>query len=350
MTFDLIVQTSLHPTAMLGALERLALSDTAKLRIAVAYTTTGGCDDLMPRLASRIGNTWPGVAKTIITSFDFGLTEPAALRDLRDQYGFVLRRTAIPGASFHPKLFSFTYSRGLAVMVGSANLTRAALTVNTEAASVMQYAQRPVTFEQQWAELEAASTALSEPDIAAYETRRRTTQRPAFPPDPPIAPPSPPPPRKVSPFLAAIQAGNLNPAAYSNLWVEAGSMSSSGSHSQLELPRGGNRFFGFSYSNYDGAQRTIGYPVLFAGGAEWSDRSLAWHGDNGMERLNLPTPSQGGFQYRGTAILFRRIGTRFQIQVAAWNSPIAMAWRGASAQTGLTFRLGTRSTRTCGLF
>ena len=46
------------------------------------------------------------------------------------------------------------------------------------------------------------------------------------------------------------------------MWIQAGSMTSGGSHNQLELPRGANVFFGFNYNTYDPQHVTIGEPVL----------------------------------------------------------------------------------------
>jgi len=43
-------------------------------------------------------------------------------------------------------------------------------------------------------------------------------------------------------FADAVTSGRLSPGDFDHLWVEAGSMSSSGSYSQLELPRRGNVF------------------------------------------------------------------------------------------------------------
>ena len=42
---------------------------------------------------------------------------------------------------------------------------------------------------------------------------------------------------------------------------------------------------------------------------------IPWHGNNRMERINLPTPAQGGFDYCDTAVLFRRQAEGFEIEV-----------------------------------
>ena len=71
-----------------------------------------------------------------------------------------------------------------------------------------------------------------------------------------------------------------------------------------------------------------------------------------MERINLPTPAhaQGGFDYRDTAVLFRRHAEGFEIEVLPWDDPGAVAWRVASAGRGLVFRVGKIGGRMCGLF
>ncbi len=128
-------------------------------------------------------------------------------------------------------------------------------------------------------------------------------------------------------------------------------MSSGGSKNQLELPRGANRFFGFNYSNYgQDDHRLIGVPVLTIGEDSWDNRRLTWHGDNKMERINLPTRSQGGFDYADTAILFRRHAGDFEIKVAPWNDKEAKEWRITSQGLNLIFDLGQRGDRVCGLF
>ena len=127
-------------------------------------------------------------------------------------------------------------------------------------------------------------------------------------------------------------------------------MSSGGSHNQLELPRGANRFFGFGFDEYGEDHVTIGHPVLMVSDRVWDDRPLTWHGNNKMERINLPTPAQGGYDYRQTAILFSRRGRRFEIEVAPWDSTLAKSWRNASAASGRLYKLGGASNRVCGVF
>jgi hypothetical protein len=156
--------------------------------------------------------------------------------------------------------------------------------------------------------------------------------------------------RHLTVFFDAISSGGLDPAAYDHFWVEAGSMSSGGSHNQLELPRGANEFFGFNFGDYGNSHEIIGRPVLTISGRPWRDRKLTWHGNNMMERINLPTKAKGGFDYREGVALFTRTDEGFELQVVSETDPLAIDWRGESSRIGRVYRLGGNSNRVCGLF
>ncbi len=146
-------------------------------------------------------------------------------------------------------------------------------------------------------------------------------------------------------FRVAIETGAVNPANYSAMWIH-GEALQGGSRNQLELPRGGHRFFGFVFTQYDYPHNlTIGEPVLRSGARSWNDRRLTWHGNNRMERMNLPTATQGGFEYADTAVMFRRLAdSSFELIVTPWDSDLARSWWQASAQRQALFRLGTVAT------
>jgi hypothetical protein len=345
MATRLILQSPLNPTEMLASLEALAGRATSELRIAVAYATKTGCDELLPRLLERIGaDRWREIAKVAVISTDFHITEPAALVDLQ-AHGFAVHLSNTPSSNFHPKLYAFGSDPKVRAMVGSANLTRAALTVNTEAAVVSDLSRG---FASTWAELVGASIPLTDQVLDRYIKERRKAP-PKIRPDRTVRAKRPRAAAVV--FSDAVLAGSINPLAFDALWVEAGSMSSSDSHAQLEMPRRSGRFFGFNFNSYDKQHHLVGIPKLFSGGSEWDDRPLTWHGKNSMERMNLPTIALGGFEYPNTAVLFKREQKRgFQIVVAPWASATANAWRAASSRSGRVYKLGGRSPRICGLF
>lgn len=61
-----------------------------------------------------------------------------------------------------------------------------------------------------------------------------------------------------------------------------------------------------------------------------------------MERVNLPTLSQGGFNYADTAIMFRRlVDGSYELVVTPWTSDLSRSWREASADKHLLFGVGS---------
>jgi hypothetical protein len=152
-------------------------------------------------------------------------------------------------------------------------------------------------------------------------------------------------------FADAVASGRLSPGDFDHLWVEAGGMSSSGSKSQLELPRRGNIFFGSHFDDYDSKSVDLIRELAITMGTQrWDGKKLTWHGDNKMERINLPTRAKGGVAYKNTAILFTRGADEFEITVVPWNSPTAESWREASAEIGRLYKAGIYSDRICGFF
>ena len=157
--------------------------------------------------------------------------------------------------------------------------------------------------------------------------------------------------RALPVFADAVAGGRLSPADFDQLWVEAGSMSSSGSKSQLELPRRGNIFFGGNFDDYDSKSVELILELeLTMGNQRWDGKKLTWHGDNKMERINLPTQAKGGVAYKNTAILFTRGAGEFEITVVPWGGATAESWRKASAELGRLYKAGIYSDRICGLF
>ena len=154
----------------------------------------------------------------------------------------------------------------------------------------------------------------------------------------PVAVPEPVAGAALPLFRLAIETGAINPVAYTAMWVH-GEALQGGSSNQLELPRGGHRFFGFVFDQYDYPHNlTIGQPVLRSGARIWNE-------NNRMERMNLPTASQGGFDYANAAVMFRRlVDGSFELIVTPWDSDLARSWWHASAQRQTLFRLGTVAT------
>lgn len=348
----LIYQSPVQANVVFEALSNAASPATTAFRAAVAYVTREGARRLVDELADRVGATWPAIPKTLVTCFDFGTTEPGALEYLQNS-GFEVRianlgadgaiRIMSNPSSFHPKVYLASDAVTVHAVIGSANLSRRALSVNTEAVTAVDL--DPADAEATWNEIAANSVELTPELLQAYRDVR-PQQRVAPPPDePPVPPPAAPGALPV--FRDAVEAGAVNPAEHQAFWVEVGGPSG-GSGNQLELPRRAQRFFGYDFDNYDDDHHVIGEPVLTTPTGTW-DRPLTWHGNNRMERINLPTTAQSGLAYAHQVVLFQRSGASFEITVAAPGSARAERWREESAAAGTLYRFSGGSNRLCGL-
>lgn len=353
----LIVQNAGKPAAMRNAIVDMIATGATDVRVASAYVTMGGVNVLLNALADAITPaTFAAIPKTLITAFDFGLTEPNALRQWQASGNATIRvagaqrlaqGSLMPLRAFHPKLYAFGRNpQSCSALIGSANLTGRGFSVNTEAA----WLEQDVPCASIEAAMESASfetDPLTDELLQAYEALRRANPPPAEIEQEaqPVPPPAPINIDDLPLFRTAIEAGAVDPASFNAMWVQ-GEALQGGSKNQLELPRGGHRFFGFVFAQYDYPHNlTIGEPVLRSGAKVWNDRRLTWHGNNRMERMNLPTAAQGGFNYADTAVMFRRLADgSFELVVTPWESDLARSWRQASAQRQTLFRLGTVAT------
>ena len=353
----LVIQNSIAPANIRHALVDLAGNDITDLRIASAYVTRSGSNVLLNTVASALGEqAFADIPKLLVTSFDYGLTDPIALRDWLELDNALVLVAGVslleigsltPRRAFHPKIYAFgKHDATFNMLVGSANLTGRGLSVNAEAAwSQIDVPSRQV--DAAFARTRHETIELTTDILAAYEALRQQQPPPPEigPETQPVEPPAPLPGAELTLFRTAIETGDLNPAVYNSMWIHGEGLQG-GSRSQLELPRGAHTFFGFRFDQYDYPHNlTIGHPLLRSAARVWDNRPLTWHGNNRMERLNLPTLAQGGFNYADTAVMFRRLPDQsFELIVTPWESDLARAWRQASAQNNLLFRLGTIAT------
>ncbi|EIU7205263.1 phospholipase D family protein [Pseudomonas aeruginosa] len=354
----IVVQGRAYPAAIRNAIVDLIPANLNEIIVASAYVTRGGCDLLLDAVYNAVGQAvFEEIPKTLLTSIDYGLTEPAALRlwsELPNSGIYVSgldmlqRRTLMPQRAFHPKIYSFgcddseTYN----TLVGSANLTGRGLSVNSEVAYA-QWGVPRIEVDSAFSAILSETTALSLGLLADYERLRRVV-----PPPPeialevePLAPPRVAGGGSLPLFRLAIESGRVDPSVFSAMWVQ-GEALQGGSRNQLELPRGAHRFFGFNFDQYEFAHNAIiGMPLLWSGQRVWRDRPLTWHGNNRMERINLPTRNHGGFDYTNTVVMFRRVlDGSFELIVTPWDSELASSWVSASESRGTLFRLGMIAT------
>ena len=350
---QIIYQNPAQANVVLKTLSKAVSPATTEFRAAVAYVTREGAQRLVQKLEARVGAAWSAIPKTLVTCFDFGTTEPAALEYLSDN-GFEVRianlgadgaiRIMSNPSSFHPKVYLASNDPTVRAVIGSANLSRRALSVNAEA--VIAVDLDPLDAEATWSGIVADSVELTPELLEAY-CKVRPRQRKARPPDePPV--PSSAPPDALKVYRDVVEAGDVNPAERQAFWVEVG-RPSGGSGNQLELPRRAQQFFRYTFDDYDDHHHIIGRPALRGGAAQWNDRRLTWHGNNRMERINLPTTAKSGLKYARRIVLFQRSGKSYKIAVAKKGSARAQRWREESAAAGTLYRVSGGSSRLCGL-
>lgn len=357
---SVLSQDHMRPARMCDGLRQLFAEPRPSLKVCSAYITPGGLELLGMIAEQEIGaSAWQRLPKEFTTCLDYGTTTPDALRQLltlENSTTYIANADVVhrarfkPVNAFHPKAYCVHSDQRGRLLCGSANLTRHGLTVNAEMGVLTNDTESVNEFVSAFRLLDRR-TQLDEPLIATYEAKRGDQVEGADE-DEPI--PTPVVPNELSAFNDFVLALGDNDMP-KRFWIEAGSMSSSGSHHQLELPRLGNRYFGFSYDTHDNAQRDIGAVSLLKASDRWDDRRLVWHGDNGMERIYLPTQAEGGVSYVNKAILFEEVESErgaFHLTAVPWGSEIARSWINASIASELVFRVPQNprpNARICGL-
>ena len=351
----LIVQNQTHPATIRNAIADLIANGVAEIKVAAAYTTVSGSRMLLDSVEHSVGAAaFAAIPKTLITSFDYGITEPQALDDWLSLSHASVRvsgaseiaaGTTVPARAFHPKVYAFHVGNQTSgVLVASANLTGRGLTSNVEAGWV-QHSAPSAQVDTAFSLLSADTDPLTPHLLSAYDTLRSSQPPPTnAPKDGQPVVPFTPTGGHLPLFRDAVVGGHVNLIAFNEMWVQVEKLQG-GSGNQLELPRSGHRFFGLTFSQYTAPRADIGCPPLRIASKTWDDRPLTWHGSNGMERLNLPTQAQGGPDYSNSVVMFRRLpNAPFELVVTPLNSDLAHAWARASQNAGNLFKLGTGAT------
>jgi diadenosine tetraphosphate (Ap4A) HIT family hydrolase/HKD family nuclease len=146
-----------------------------RLDVAVAFALPSGVEVVAPALADGLER---GLKVRLLTSDYLDVTDPRALAQLLDlaaafphQLHLKVAETA-RARGFHAKAYLFSCSRGdrAACMVGSSNLTRAALETNVEwNVQVDRLAAFTASFERLW----TGATWLDHGWVDSYRARRR---------------------------------------------------------------------------------------------------------------------------------------------------------------------------------
>lgn len=341
------------------------LEESARLRtwhssfVAAAYATRSGAGQLIGALESA-GTPWRDARKVFVVGLDFGLTEPAAIEYLDGlpnsecriyDVDAILASKLVPRAgAYHPKVYAFfdhqTVSRARASsgIIGSVNLTGAALSRNIEAYVKFDVSQDPTwltSLSKQIVSLTKASKRVDGAMLSAYRALR--PQRPAPPPEEPV------------PGVASAGANSraLDPSLLRALraarffWTQTFSITQNRGHgnpgNQVDIKRGARAFFGFDGGRTYEPNTVLGSVDTVFAGAE-HQTSLRF-GDNMQDKVNLPVPPSGHPGYADSYLCWERVGPgRFRLTVSNDGS----IWKAASQAAGTLFKM--KSGREWGFF
>lgn len=197
----------------------------------------------------RQGGDNEQLRKTLVTSLDFGLTDPDALAFWRALPGCRVlvagssgldRGNLVPAAAFHPKIYLFDRPDGTSgSLVGSANLTNRGLTVNGEVAWSQRRNLGRHNLDQTWRAAITPAVPLTERMLEHYRALRGRVVRAESVAEElaPVPAPRIDEPRRYAPFAEA----EIEPADYDRMWIQSRGMQG-GAGTQLELPRGTHDF------------------------------------------------------------------------------------------------------------
>jgi len=267
-----IPQDPTHPGQVLKALSELVLDPTVgRIRIAVSYANLKGVEAL-ETLLSAVGRP---IDVEVVLSLDMGITRKAALQETLREFGEHARVISGAGAAgtFHAKVFVVDRDGGpLRALIGSANLTHAALTNNREVISVADLdADETAAWEAWWDDLVDRSDPLTQQIIDGYVERR-------------------PPPgcrERIADEDVETRDDGLSvthdPAeidAEDAEWLVIDWGGTGEYRVQAEFPKAPAAFFRPELDH----QRSI---TIEHGGHEYVDNLLRYYPDNGMVRINL---------------------------------------------------------------
>jgi hypothetical protein len=348
---------------MIDALRELAsLDEWQSLLVVAAYATRAGIELFSAEMA-QVWSGWATARKRYVFSFDFGLTEPGAVvAAQRQPNGFcrihqariTLDRQLDPETTFHPKAFVFStgvdveYGSAFAGLIGSANLTRGALTSNVEAGvSFFLPESSATTREAQTQLLSLQRLYEGADDVDGDLIERYRKLRPKALHRPHRQAESRPP----SGDQTVSDEQNTALASAMFFWTAAGNIAKNRGHgrpgNQIDLTPGARSFFfGVSAPVRPELNTEIGSVTMLYESQDFVC-NLRFN-KNGMDKLNLPIPGESApTTYDNMFLLWERLpDEKFGLSVESDGS----VWLAASTREGTVFSYGHRSARVWGYF
>lgn len=347
-TAELLLGEPGNPPKIKDALTSFLLSSTCKdVRCAFAYVSLAGIAESVAPIFEP--DEYRRLRKRWVVGIHNGITEPAAIEALVGYPNSAVRvfsptgsisKAALFGSEkLHPKAICLAGDEESLFVVGSANLTRAAIGAhcsNYEAGALMQTSDNDLRaafakwFDSIWERSIRASSGV----VNRYSQIREQFLREN---------------RIVVPRLDEMPANAMG--LRQRLWIEAGAMSG-GDRNQVEFGPALAAFFGnpvrgtvrlrMKWRRVTRDDRPLSYKVT-----QWNTE--IW-------RLSMITAKQGGPPFPGRIIHLTRMrdrhGEYFSLDVASPDSAKARSWRkqanrrGTLAMTGL----GAGSAREYGVY
>lgn len=303
------------------------------VKVGFAYATLGGVDRLQAVMAAC--QNWSRVRKQFLIGLHHGITEPAALEQLRGISGAEVRVT-IPGnrlsagslvvkPMFHAKIMAVTGHDGRIVKflhAGSANLTSSGVGLRPQnhefsvavSASDADGVDTAEYFAQWWTRLWRSAVAVDSSLIRRYAQVRRGFLR-------------------QYPILRSVSDPPERIGTARAFFCEVGAASGPpGMRHQVEFPRSLARFFGRVVRR----RRDL---VLRSRGKSWRDRPLSYKRTTfrvDIWRLGMPTQNAGGEPIAQRAVAFFRTDDpdTFDFRVADVGSQTYERWVAAANLSG----------------
>ncbi|MCB9872540.1 MAG: hypothetical protein H6821_00040 [Planctomycetaceae bacterium] len=354
-TIEIIAQPSVRTTlqAIDGILQTPALES---IDVAAAYITTSGVRELLRIMNQRGCAGSNTVGKRWITSFDYFRTEPVALKALTSLPSSVVRihgatacleRRGTPKVPFHPKAFLFRTGQSDHLVAGSGNISRSGLRGGFEAGLVIGTtrnvtgdgctARAPIEafrgyFDSIWNRAERLTPALLSRYEALFESAEHLKN--PVPTEDDVAPGE-----NTRGTLSIEDLKKLRVCRH--FWIEAGNITRNRGRNlpgnQLMMKRLSRVFFGFEPNDLP-RNSPIGSVKIRFGTRGRSDCSLTFS-DNGMDKLVLPIPGEGGPPaYDGAVLKFERIDTD-TFSLSLGTPPQVREWRTRSGRIGAAFAM-----------
>lgn len=319
---------ALHAIFQSGGVERIDA--------AVAYVTSGGALDFVKKAEMTLGESWSGVQKRWITSFDYCRTEPVALGFLKSlpnssvkihDAEFCLQHSCTPKVPFHPKTFLIRTNARDFVLAGSGNMSKSGLSRGIEAGLVLSLARKPVDEPSAVATIKAmdawfqgmwnGAQPLTAPLLARYAEvfERNENIRFPVPTEDDVASPDIGPKALSSKDLQKLRI-------CSSFWIEAGNITKNRGPNlpgnQLMMKRLSRVFFGFSPDDLPKNSHIGDVELTLDGGQDGGFFSLTYS-DNKMDKLVLPVPGLGAPPaYDNECLLFKRLSPgRFKLSIGS---------------------------------